>query len=964
MFGNRADISRLRARKEAVLHRTQKSRVDSRPGSKPRRKVQIAAAVAATVGILGTGLVTGAGSPASAGVVGSGFTVTASDLAFILKQIKIAERHVRSIDNIQPGQPVNPHLDPTDPLYDPEYCGSLIGPNADQIPDALTSYGLRLVDGGCNNLVQQIPGVNGDPATPGVTRPNFARADQAFPRLTAPMFRPAEGVAPDQLFTGSTGVASSTYAQKSRKDNVYDSQPRVISNLIIDQTSANPAAVVASNHPVRTQDPTPSNALCLTNPYTGKDVTPLTPIGCVPQNKTLFIPNVTTDVGLSPPYNALFTFFGQFFDHGVDQTVKSGASVIIPLNADDPLVLRGPDGIAGNADDLKIGGPNGNAFMSLPRAQNQPGPDGVFGTADDIQNANNTDTPWVDQSQTYTSHPGHQVFLREYTLGSDNKPHSTGKFLDGLGPNQTYPGSPDGAGGIGTWAATKLQAATKLGLALKDTDISNVPMVAADPYGNFIPGPARGLPMWVTAGPDGKPNTADDQMIEGNLASPVPTPADVLHFDVPFLTDVNGTADPGTVGPCETTGNAAGCKSPDSNTTVDIGTPNVPDASHYDDELLNSHFICGDGRCNENIALSTVHQIFHSEHNRLVDDEQNTLNQPGNEGLKADYLATNCPSPDCTTHDPLPALQTFTNGERMFQAARFVTEMEYQHLVFEEFARKIQPAVRPFHVYNADINSAIPAEYAHAIYRFGHSMLNDEVARQQRDASNNLTDSSVPLLTAFLNPPLFFKNTSNGSTYTAQQAAGAIVMGTSDQTGNELDEFVADTLRNNLVGQPLDLPTLNIARGRDTGIPPLNVLRRQIFAATNDGQLTPYTSWSDFGQHLKHAASLINFVAAYGTHPTITSATTLAAKRAAARAIVDPQPAVSASPGPDGQFGTNCTSLTPDPTCYDDTLAAPADVQPADAFDFMMGQGAWANQPDGTTITGLDNVDAWIGGLA
>ena len=47
------------------------------------------------------------------------------------------------------------------------------------------------------------------------------------------------------------------------------------------------------------------------------------PAGCTPAHKTLFIPNVTTDVGLSPPYNSLFTFFGQFFDHGVDQTVKS-----------------------------------------------------------------------------------------------------------------------------------------------------------------------------------------------------------------------------------------------------------------------------------------------------------------------------------------------------------------------------------------------------------------------------------------------------------------------------------------------------------------------------------------------------------------------------------------------------------------------------------------------------------------
>ena len=74
----------------------------------------------------------------------------------------------------------------------------------------------------------------------------------------------------------------------------------------------------------------------------------------------------------------------------------------------------------------------------------------------------------------------------------------------------------------------------------------------------------------------------------------------------------------------------------------------------------------------------------------------------------------------------------------------------------------------------------------------------------------------------------------------------------------------------------------------------------QIFARTNDGQLAPYTSWSDFGQHLKHPESLINFVAAYGTHPSIRDSgpdgvlgtaddvTTVAAKRAAARAIVNP----------------------------------------------------------------------------
>ena len=37
-----------------------------------------------------------------------------------------------------------------------------------------------------------------------------------------------------------------------------------------------------------------------------------------------------------------------------------------------------------------------------------------------------------------------------------------------------------------------------LGLRLVDTDVTNIPMIAADPYGNFLPGPARGLPQYVT----------------------------------------------------------------------------------------------------------------------------------------------------------------------------------------------------------------------------------------------------------------------------------------------------------------------------------------------------------------------------------------------------------------------------------------------------------------------------------
>ena len=177
----------------------------------------------------------------------------------------------------------------------------------------------------------------------------------------------------------------------------------------------------------------------------------------MPSHQTLFIPNVTTDVGLSPPYNSLFTFFGQFFDHGVDQTVKSGGTVFVPLKADDPLITLGPDGKAGNTGDEV---PPQPGFMVLTRAQNQPGPDGILGTADDIQNANNTDSPWVDQSQTYTSHPSHQVFLREYAMNAAGRPVADRQAARRPRRRPDLPRLARRHDGIGTWAAIKKQAAT------------------------------------------------------------------------------------------------------------------------------------------------------------------------------------------------------------------------------------------------------------------------------------------------------------------------------------------------------------------------------------------------------------------------------------------------------------------------------------------------------------------------
>ena len=65
-------------------------RAQRRPASNPIRSLAGAIALAMMAALLPLGLF----APAQGAIVGQGFSVTAADLAFILKQIKIAEAHV------------------------------------------------------------------------------------------------------------------------------------------------------------------------------------------------------------------------------------------------------------------------------------------------------------------------------------------------------------------------------------------------------------------------------------------------------------------------------------------------------------------------------------------------------------------------------------------------------------------------------------------------------------------------------------------------------------------------------------------------------------------------------------------------------------------------------------------------------------------------------------------------------
>jgi Ca2+-binding RTX toxin-like protein len=823
---------------------------------------------------------------------GAGVKLIRSDLNFILDQIKVAEADAAGRDLI------------------------------DLVPNVRAPIGLRTVDGSFNNLVN----------FGNTDQTDFGAADTIFPRITNPLFRPAE--------------QGTTFAQTS--GTVIDSTPRTISNLVVDQTPNNPAAYATA------YDPGPDGVLNFGAPGNDDVLKPGMHLisspgmdgifGTADDRQVFQIDNVSPDAGLTAPFDAWFTFFGQFFDHGLDLVTKGGNGItFVPLKADDPLVA-GADGIFGTPDDL----PPQLRFMVETRATMLPGPDGVRGTADDIHEHENTTTPFVDQNQTYTSHPSHQVFLRAYELRDIDPtaavklaPFNTGKLIvnTNLGADGRF-GTPDDVviGGMATWATVKAQARDVLGINLTDKDFDNVPLLATDAYGNFIKGP-NGLPQVVMKGPDGIGGTADDILVEGNRAAPIDL-TNAVRTGHQFLIDVAHNAVPVlSPGPDGIRGTADDVLLPDADTLT--GNPQPTDAFGnnltYDNELLDAHYIAGDGRVNENIGLTAVHAIFHSEHNRLVDQAKQTIliAEADTPGYINDWIA-----PGFVFTPGMTADQVVWNGDRLFQVARFGTEMQYQHLVFEEFARTLSPMTdlffAPTQVYDVDINPAIVAEFAHQVYRLGHSMLTETVDRF--DANFNIISDprtadptdQLGLIGAFLNPLAFA-----ASGVTPEQATGAIVRGVTRTVGNEIDEFVTEALRNNLLGTPLDLAVLNIARGRDTGVPPLNEARREFYAAVSDPELRPYTSWADFVLHIKHPESLINFIAAYGTHDTIVNATTLADKRAAASLIVL------------GGAGA-----------------------PADRLDFLNATGAWADNGghakdfDGVTTTGIGNIDLWIGGLA
>jgi hypothetical protein len=229
--------------------------------------------------------------------------------------------------------------------------------------------------------------------------------------------------------------------------------------------------------------------------------------------------------------------------------------------------------------------------------------------------------------------------------------------------------------------------------------------------------------------------------------------------------------------------------------------------------------VAGDVRANENIALTATHTLFAREHNRIVSE--------------------------------LPAE---LSEEQKFQIARRVVIAEQQYITYNEFLPALGVDLPRYGGYNPQVDTSLSNEFATVGYR-GHSMVHGEI-EVEADADRYTAEQLealeaqgvevepgeaegeillvVPLNVAFFNPDLV-----------GQLQLGPLLQGIGLEAQYQNDEQIDNQLRSVLfqipvAGNPecldgeglpecfdgvIDLGAVDIARGREHGMPSYNDLR-------------------------------------------------------------------------------------------------------------------------------------------
>ena len=109
-------------------------------------------------------------------------------------------------------------------------------------------------------------------------------------------------------------------------------------------------------------------------------------------------------------------------------------------------------------------------------------------------------------------------------------------------------------------------------------------------------------------------------------------------------------------------------------------------------------FAAGDVRAQENPDLTALQVLFVREHNYQVD----------------------------RLHEEHPNW----SGDRLYETAKAITTAEMVNITYSEFLPHLlgEDAIKPYHGYDPTVDPRITEEFAGAAFRFGHSIVSDEIS--------------------------------------------------------------------------------------------------------------------------------------------------------------------------------------------------------------------------------------------
>jgi hypothetical protein len=221
----------------------------------------------------------------------------------------------------------------------------------------------------------------------------------------------------------------------------------------------------------------------------------------------------------------------------------------------------------------------------------------------------------------------------------------------------------------------------------------------------------------------------------------------------------------------------------------------------------NGAIVAGDPRANENMALTATQTMFAREHNRIVD-----------------------------------SLPKYLSEEQKFQIARRVVIAEIQYITYSEFLPSLGITLPAYRGYNPSVNATLSNEFATAGYR-AHSMVHSgmpvtaETSRYTQAQLDSFEAQGLEVIysedhkTFTMDVPLGFLL--DNPQLLKQVQVGPLLQTVGVKAQYKNDEMIDHDLRNVLCSpdgvEPKcvsDLGAIDLARGRDHGLPTYNDMRR------------------------------------------------------------------------------------------------------------------------------------------